>query len=67
MGHVLESVRREYRHSTDLGARRHAVEFLVHEKLFLRAACGITLNTGDVRVLYSQRAHNVLTPVLRTL
>ena len=40
VGKMWGSVRGEYRLSTDLGARRHAVALLVHEELSLRSGCG---------------------------
>ena len=40
VGKMWGSVRGEYRLSTDLGARRHAVALLVHEELLLRSGCG---------------------------
>ena len=41
-GQNVGSVRGEYRLSTDLGARRHAVALLVHEELSLRSGYGFT-------------------------
>ncbi len=58
VGKICGSVRGEYRLSTDLRARRHAVARLVHEDLSLRSGHGFTPSTDDARVLYRQRAHN---------
>ena len=62
MGKICGSARGEYGLSTDLGARRHAVEILVHAELSLRSGYGFTPSTDDagtstanVRTTYSLR------------
>ena len=49
VGKILGSVRGEYRLRTDLGARTHNVELLVHEELSLRAGCGRATDSPQVR------------------
>ena len=62
VGKICGSARGEYGLSTDLGARRHAVEILVHAELSLRSGYGFTPSTDDagtstanVRTTYSLR------------
>ena len=45
VGKICGSARGEYGLSTDLGARRHAVEILVHAELLLRSGYGVTPST----------------------
>ena len=47
VGKICGSARGEYGLSTDLGARRHAVEILVHAELSLRSGYGFTPSTDD--------------------
>ena len=71
MGKICGSARGEYGLSTDLGARRHAVEILVHAELSLRSGYGFTPSTDDagtstanVRTTYSLREFFTIFPMV---
>ena len=71
MGKICGSARGEYGLSTDLGARRHAVEILVHAELSLRSGYGSTPSTDDagtstanVRTTYSLREFFTIFPMV---
>ena len=71
VGKMCGSARGEYGLSTDLGARRHAVEILVHAELSLRSGYGFTPSTDDagtstanVRTTYSLREFFTIFPMV---
>ena len=71
VGKICGSARGEYGLSTDLGARRHAVEILVHAELSLRSGYGFTPSTDDagtstanVRTTYSLREFFTIFPMV---
>ena len=71
VGKMCGSARGEYGLSTDLGARRHAVEILVHAELSLRSGYGFTPSTDDagtstanVRTTYSLREFFTIFPII---
>ena len=71
VGKICGSARGEYCLSTDLGARRHAVEILVHAELSLRSVYGFTPSTDDagtstanVRTTYSLREFFTIFPMV---